>query len=396
MSEGKSGRSRFFVDDSDDDSIFLDPDTQHLSDDEEESHAEEETKPEYPLDLLPSLKNQRNMEAALYHLRRFCECVDPGQRNELMRGLVEEMLRFQIMSKIVTCGQQPSQGRYFSRFNSDFAVVNVLGNGGDGTVYAAFHKIDRCMYAVKKVKYPLHRIRPESVVKEAELMINLSHPNVVRYHTAWVEFELKETPDEIFVDNQTITAPVDFGFYLQMEMCSPRNILEYSRDLPLAGKVKALLEVARGIHYLHFSGLIHRDLKPSNILIGFDGHPKIVDFGISVKRGNELTMVDDAMEAATFMYASPEHNDPAQISPSVDVYSLGIIMEQIFGNFRTAMEESKALQVLKIQRMRSLPELTPPSINDLIVRMTEPDPFKRPTMNEVVEIMEHVAEELDV
>ena len=393
MSAEVSTRSRFSVGVSDDDYEFV-------SDNEpeeacEESASEEEEHKDYPITLASSFPSAQNMQTALYHLRAFCDCVDPERRNELMKGLIEEMLRFQVMSKIVTCDPGlDNNGKYFSRFNSDFAIVNMLGKGGDGTVYAAFHKIDRCVYAVKKIKYPLYAIRPESIVREAQIMINLSHPNVVRYHTAWVEFELREMSEAVLGEN-SISAPVDFAFYLQMELCSQRGLLDLAREMTLAEKVKTVLDIARGLCYLHVAGIIHRDLKPSNILMGLDGHPKIVDFGISVKRGNELMMVDDAIEASTFMYASPEHNDLAQISPSVDVYSFGIIMEQIFGNFSTAMEQARALQVLKLKRMRSTPELTPCEINDLIVKMTEENPRARPTMQEVVDVLEKVSAQLE-
>ena len=59
------------------------------------------------------------------------------------------------------------------------------------------------------------------------------------------------------------------------------------------------------------------------------------------------------------------------------------------------MEQARALQVLKLKRVRSTPELTPCEINDLIVKMTEENPRARPTMQEVVDVLEKVSVQLE-
>ncbi|CEG38179.1 pek protein kinase [Plasmopara halstedii] len=82
-----------------------------------------------------------------------------------------------------------------SRFEQDFEVVGSLGEGGQGLVYKVRSKVDGCYYAIKKVVLPrateLDANRAEhQALREVRLMASMApHANVVRYHTAWTEFE---------------------------------------------------------------------------------------------------------------------------------------------------------------------------------------------------------------
>lgn len=82
-----------------------------------------------------------------------------------------------------------------SRFEQDFEILSTLGEGGQGTVYKVRSCIDGCVYAVKKVLLPSGQLRDSDGVRQAlrevKAMAAMSpHPNVVRYHTAWLEEEI--------------------------------------------------------------------------------------------------------------------------------------------------------------------------------------------------------------
>jgi serine/threonine protein kinase len=281
--------------------------------------------------------------------------------------------------------QDCTNGRAYSRFTTDFSIVDRLGKGGEATVYSAVHRLDQKIYAVKRVRFPLS-VRPEMVINECQLMVNLEHPNVVRYHTSWVEFDF---PEGRGTDVQIL--PTDFLFYVQMELCSEASFADHCKSMDRRGRVALIKEVCAGVQYLHSVGVIHRDLKPSNILIGLDGRPKIVDFGISVPRLNCAIGADKPIESSTPMYASPEHCDAAKLSTAVDVYSLGVIMMVVLGDFGTRMEECKAVNGLKKERvLPSVFETMEAEIGELILAMTEVDPMERPSAVKVLESLEAI------
>ncbi len=99
----------------------------------------------------------------------------------------------------------------------------------------------------------------------------------------------------------------------------------------LHGHARFIEEVARAVHVVHEAGVIHRDLKPSNIIVGRDGHPVVLDFGLArdeVSDGATLT-------ASGAVFGTPPYMAPEQIlgqpgiDRRVDVYALGVILYQL-------------------------------------------------------------------
>ena len=89
-------------------------------------------------------------------------------------------------------------------------------------------------------------------------------------------------------------------------------------------------ELCDVLEALHDRGIIHRDLKPSNIILAQDGHIRLIDFDAArvPKNGKET----DTRLLGTRGYASPEQYGFAQTDVRTDIYSLGVTLEQIFGD----------------------------------------------------------------
>ena len=96
-----------------------------------------------------------------------------------------------------------------------------------------------------------------------------------------------------------------------------------------------MVEVCRAVHHAHGHGVVHRDLKPSNILVGDDGRPRLIDFGVAA-------LIDEAGRAATLgtrlgelvgtlHYMSPEQCDASGAEPDArtDVYALGVVLYEL-------------------------------------------------------------------
>jgi serine/threonine-protein kinase len=116
-------------------------------------------------------------------------------------------------------------------------------------------------------------------------------------------------------------------------------------------------QVAAGLAHAHARGVVHRDLKPANLLRAPDGEVKIADFGIA--RAAEETMVTQiGTVLGTLRYLAPEQADGRVAGPEADVYSLGVVLDEL---------------------------LAAPSTDDraLIARMRSDDPALRPSAAQV-------------
>ncbi len=142
-----------------------------------------------------------------------------------------------------------------------FAVLEQIGQGGMGKVYAAYdEKLDRKV-AVKVLLDGSSEQAQRRFMREAQAMARLSHPNVVTVH------EVAESMGEVF---------------LAMEFIHGQSLDEWVRSGPDWREVLAVfIQAGQGLIAAHEAGLVHRDLKPHNIMRTNDGVVKVLDFGLA-------------------------------------------------------------------------------------------------------------------
>ena len=185
-----------------------------------------------------------------------------------------------------------------------YLVLEVLGAGAMGVVYAAFDpELDR------KVALKLLRARAsassERLVREARATARLAHPNVVVVH------DVGEHAGAVFMAMEFVEGGT-LGEWLQAEPRDPEEVLE------------AFHEAGLGLQAAHAAGLVHRDFKPANVLMGRDGRARVTDFGLARGDGaketaEELLATHPGAEArlmdATFTRTGALVGTPAYMSP---------------------------------------------------------------------------------
>ena len=143
-----------------------------------------------------------------------------------------------------------------------FAVQGKLGEGGMGVVYRGRdHALDRDV-ALKLVNHRGGDDARLRLLREAQAMARVAHPNVVPV------YEVGEHGEQVFV---------------AMELVRGTTLTTWLRSAPRSWRevVRVLVEAGRGLAAAHRAGVLHRDVKPDNVLIGDDGRARIADFGLA-------------------------------------------------------------------------------------------------------------------
>jgi len=238
-----------------------------------------------------------------------------------------------------------------------------LGEGGMAEVWKAYDPHLHRYVAIKFLHADL-RADPDFMtrfVREAQTVASLHHPNIVHVHDFWVPDALlqEKTPAYMvmnYVEGQTLA----------------QYILRTSRKglfPPAADIAHLFVSISGAIDYAHQRGIVHRDIKPSNILLDKRntsrnpmGEPILTDFGIVKLIGaNTSTLIKGFI--GTPGYVSPEQAKGYPGDWRSDIYSLGVILYEIWTGVRPFQGESPF--AIAMQHISTLPP-SPDLINPLI------------------------------
>ncbi len=157
-------------------------------------------------------------------------------------------------------GEPPRRGALFGRY----VLLDQVGSGGMGLVYAAYDPSLNRRIAIKVLKRGAHDAEAlgRRLLREAQAMARLSHPNVLPIH------DVGTVGGAVFVAIELVD-----GVHLKDWLAAkPRTVAEILAVFQSAGE---------GLAAAHAAGLIHRDFKPENLLISADGRVRVSDFGLA-------------------------------------------------------------------------------------------------------------------
>lgn len=224
-----------------------------------------------------------------------------------------------------------------------YVILNLIGRGGMGQVYAAYDpKLDRDV-AIKLLR-PHHvdaaagDEAQSRLLREAQAIARLSHPNVVAV------FDAGTWEGHVFI---------------AMEFVGGETLGEWGRRQPR--RWPEILEVfagaARGLAAAHDAGLIHRDFKPENVMVSRDGVARVMDFGLVRRQANadaddlghappqSIALTRTGALVGTPRYMAPEQLQGKPAEPRSDQFSFSVaLFEALYGHRPFSGEDLPALR----------------------------------------------------
>jgi len=266
----------------------------------------------------------------------------------------------------------------------NFSETQILGEGTFGKVHLG--KYNQQSVAIKLNK-PEENKSIESLQKEHQFLYVLKNgPHIIQCHGY-------------------ISGGFGYGLVLELADDTLKGYLkDNSKDFPLATRLKAALDIANGVNYIHQQGILHRDLKPANILF-VNGTAKISDFGLSTFAKKQTDVC-----TGTVLYSAPEVlSKTGQNSFASDGYSFGIMLwelstsnpRQRFGRCDDSVHNNKHLadkdDVIEYRITNKQNPLMPVNFNKDYIKFTlqamNHEPHERPTMQEIATKLEKIIQD---
>jgi tetratricopeptide (TPR) repeat protein/tRNA A-37 threonylcarbamoyl transferase component Bud32 len=188
-----------------------------------------------------------------------------------------------------------------------FRMLQRLGQGGMGTVYAAYDDhLDRKV-AVKLIRSS--RIEDTAVrertLREARALARLSHPNVVHV------YEVGEIEDQLFLAMEFLAGP------------TLRHWLDEAPNRDWRESIRVFRQAGEGLAAAHAEGIVHRDFKPHNAMFGIDRRVRVLDFGLArIDRADDPTSdgipdsslpLEEVLTASGMLLGTPAYMAPEQL-----------------------------------------------------------------------------------
>ncbi|HEX9185829.1 MAG TPA: protein kinase, partial [Vicinamibacteria bacterium] len=250
-------------------------------------------------------------------------------------------------------------------FASRYEITGPLGRGGMGMVYRAFDRELGESVAIKVLRPDVaresgrgeHRFR-----SEIRLARRVRHRNVC----------------PVYGDGE------DRGLlYICMELVEGENLSALARErggLPPMEAWSAALQVAEGLQAIHDVGIVHRDLKTANLMRDRRGVVRVMDFGIAKRHGTtSATVTATGALMGTPEYMSPEQLRGEEVGFRSDLYSLGVVVYELFTGVPPFRGETPVATIVK--QLQDLPNLDRPELpgplRRVLARALAKDPEER-------------------
>ncbi len=240
----------------------------------------------------------------------------------------------------------------------DYQLSDCLGKGAFGSVYRAFNWSNGETVAIKQIQLShLPKTELNTIMQEIELLKNLQHANIVKYHGS-----VRDTNN----------------LYIILEYCENGSLHSICKNF---GKFPENLvslytaQVLQGLLFLHDQGVIHRDIKGANILTTKEGLVKLADFGVATKQQG----LAEGSVVGTPYWMAPEVIELAGATTASDIWSLGCTVIELLDGKPPYHKLAPMPALFRIVNddHPPLPEGASPLVRDFLMQCFQKDPNLR-------------------
>jgi serine/threonine-protein kinase len=264
-------------------------------------------------------------------------------------------------------------------------IESKIGQGGMGTVYKALHETLNIPVAIKV--FHGQDDSPESkerFLREAQLMAQLRHPNIVAVMNAGIE---------------------DGTHYIIMEYVDGGNLLSLINNkkvIPFQEAIGIAIDILKALRIAKEHSIVHRDIKPENILIDKLGNAKLADLGLARAINSERLTQSNVMLGSPHYIAPEQANNSSNVDYRSDIYSLGCTLFHMLSG-KEPFPGGSLIEIVVNHTQKPVPSLIgldsriPQYLSDIVYKMMQKDPDNRYSdpSNVINALLQKISEEAE-
>jgi hypothetical protein len=239
-----------------------------------------------------------------------------------------------------------------------YEILEVLGQGGMGTVYRGRHVELGVTRAIKVLLGQQTPARVERFLRETRHLAKIQHPNVVAVHDVGQAAE-----GQLFYAMELVEGE-------DLDRILTHGRLDYDRALALA------IGICHGIEALHQVGVLHRDLKPANVVVRPSGEPVVLDLGLAVAPDQDQRITKTGAMLGTPHYMAPEQVRGEKATAQSDVYALGLITHELLSGY-SICDSGELPGFAVLPAPSSVDGSLPRAFDQIVARALDRDPTLR-------------------
>jgi eukaryotic-like serine/threonine-protein kinase len=294
---------------------------------------------------------------------------DPHHRSSAIAALILAPVVPRSRLKMAASAPITASVRTLAERIGKYLIINEVGRGSTGNVYLSHDPYYGRDVAIKVYNIDATgdderaKIARKMFLSEAHMVGMLHHPNILPI------FDAGEENGHCYIVTEHVHGARTLSAY-----CKADNLLR------LDDVVELMFKCAKALHYAHSRGVIHRDIKPSNIMLTNESDVRIIDFGIALVAGSDVSRIEGIAGSPSYM--SPEQVQSHELTNRSDLYSLGAVMYELLtgkrpfraGNLAKLLHQIVYATPPPIHSYRSD---VPEEIENVVATAMQKDPLRR-------------------